>query len=260
MRPGLLEVRGRRLETGWWGPTPDAAPTIVLLHEGLGCVAMWRGFPARLADATGCGVFAWSRAGYGASTPVPPPRPVGYMHAEAADWVRPVLDAAGVRDCLLLGHSDGGSIAALYAGTQHDERVRALALLAPHFFVEDVSISGIEQARDRYLNADLRDRLARYHADVDGAFWGWNGAWLNPDFRAWTITAEAAGIVVPTLVVQGLADPYGTEAQVTALQSVAGAWVRPLLLDGVGHAPHLEAATATLDAVAALAAEVFPRA
>jgi pimeloyl-ACP methyl ester carboxylesterase len=202
-------------------------------------------------------VFAWSRAGYGASTPVPPPRPVTYMHEEAFDWVRPVLDAAGVDDCILLGHSDGGSIAALYAGSTHDPRVRGLALLAPHFLVEDVTIAGIEAARDRYRAGELRERLARYHADVDAAFWGWNGAWLNPDFRAWTITAEAAGLRVPTLVVQGLADPYGTAAQVAAVQSAAGAWVRPLLLDGVGHSPHLEATVATLDAVAALAAEVF---
>jgi len=256
MRPEWLDVGGRRLEAAWWGP--DAGPAIVLLHEGLGCVAMWRGFPARLAEATGRRVFAWSRAGYGASTPIRPPRPLTYMHDEAADWVRPVLDAACVRECILLGHSDGGSIAALYAGTQADARLRGLALLAPHFFVEDISIAGIEAARDRYLTGDLRERLARYHADVDGAFWGWNGAWLNPAFRAWDISAEAAGIAVPTLVVQGLADPYGTAAQVAALQSVAGAWVRPALLAGVGHSPHLEATTATLEAVAAFVAEVFP--
>jgi pimeloyl-ACP methyl ester carboxylesterase len=255
MRPGWLELAGRRLETAWWGP--DTGPAIVLLHEGLGCVAMWRGFPQKLADATGWRVFAWSRAGYGASTPVPPPRPVTYMHTEASGWVRPVLDAAGVGDCILVGHSDGGSIAALYAGTTRDPRVRGLALLAPHVLVEDITIAGIQAARDRYRDGDLRERLARYHADVDGAFWGWNGAWLNPDFRAWNITAEAAGIAVPTLVAQGLADPYGTAAQVVALQRVAGAWVRPLLLDGVGHAPHLEAAPMTLAAVTALATEVF---
>jgi pimeloyl-ACP methyl ester carboxylesterase len=255
MRPGWIEAGGRRLEAAWWGPLPDAAPTIVLLHEGLGCVAMWRGFPQRLAEATGCGVFAWSRAGYGASDAVPPPRPVNYMHAEAA-LLGAVLNAAPVRDCVLLGHSDGGSIAALYAGTQPDARVRGLALLAPHFFVEAISIAGIEAARERYLTGDLRERLARYHADVDGAFWGWNGAWLNPDFRAWNIAAEAAGIAVPTLVLQGLADPYGTAAQVAALQAVARAPVQPLLLDGIGHAPHLEATEATLLAVAALVADV----
>ena len=259
MRPGWLQIGGRRLETAWWGKPPDAAPTIVLLHEGLGCVAMWRGFPARLAEATGCGVFAWSRAGYGASDPVTLPRPLTYMQDEAADCVRPVLDAAGIGDCVLLGHSDGGSIAALYAGTHHDPRLRGVALLAPHFFVEDIAIAGIEAARERYLHGDLRARLARYHSDVDGAFWGWNGAWLNPAFRAWNIAAACAGIRVPTLIVQGLADPYGTAAQVGAAQAVAGERVRPLVLDGVGHAPHLEAADATLNAVAALVAEQLHR-
>jgi pimeloyl-ACP methyl ester carboxylesterase len=257
MRAGWARAAGRRLETAWWGPGPAAAPSIVLLHEGLGCVAMWRGFPERLAEATGLGVFAWSRAGYGASDPVPPPRGVDYMHAEAADCVRPVLDAAGIGPCVLLGHSDGGSIAALYAGTQNDPRVRGLALLAPHFIVEDVSIAGIEAARDRYRAGDLRARLARYHADVDGAFLGWNGAWLDPAFRAWDILPECAGIAVPTLIVQGLADPYGTAAQVEALRSVAGAHVRPLPLEGVGHAPHLEAADATVAAVADFVAEVL---
>jgi len=259
MRRGWTRVGGRRLETAWWGPAPDAAPTIVLLHEGLGCVAMWRGFPAALAEATGCGVFAWSRAGYGASDPITPPRKLTYMQQEAADCVRPVLDAAGIAACVLLGHSDGGSIAALYAGTQDDARVRGLALLAPHFFVEDIAVEGIEAARARYLTGDLRERLARYHADVDGAFWGWNRAWLDPAFRAWDIRSEILGIAVPTLVVQGLADPYGTAAQVAALQAIAGDRVRKLLLEGVGHAPHLEAPAATLAAVAALVAEALRR-
>jgi pimeloyl-ACP methyl ester carboxylesterase len=259
MRRGFVQTGGRRLETAWWGPSPEAAPSVALLHEGLGCVAMWRDFPALLAEATGCGVLAWSRAGYGASDPVPPPRPVTYMHDEAARDVRPVLDAAGLRDCVLLGHSDGGSIAALYAGTQEDARLRGLCLLAPHVFVEPVTIAGIEAARARYLGGDLRARLARHHADADGAFWGWNGVWLNPAFRDWDIRRECAGINVPALVVQGLADPYGTAAQVEALQAALGELMRPLLLDGVGHAPHLEATAATLDAVAAFVAKVLRR-
>ncbi len=255
MRRGILTVGDRRLETASWGQ--ETGQKMVLLHEGLGSISMWRDFPEKLANATGCGVFAWSRAGYGASDPINPPRPLTYMQDEAAHWVRPVLDAAGIFACILLGHSDGGSIAAIYAGTQHDPRVQGLALLAPHFFVEEIAVAGIEDARTRYLAGDLRARLARHHADVDGAFWGWNRAWLDPAFRAWDISAECAGIDVPTLVVQGLADPYGTAAQVAALQAVAGDHVRPLLLEGVGHAPHLEAPEATTAAVAALAAEVL---
>lgn len=256
-RPAVLDIAGRRLEAAWWGPGPAAAPTLVLLHEGLGCVALWRDVPARLAAATGWGVFAWSRAGYGHSSPITPPRPVGYMHEEAAGFVRPVLDAAGIGPCVLVGHSDGASIAALYAGTHKDERVRGLALLAPHFVVEDICITGIEAARERYLNGDLRARLARYHDDVDGAFWGWNDVWLNPDFRGWDITREAAGIAVPTLIVQGLADPYGTEEQVRIARRIIPAPVETLLLPGVGHAPHLEASAETLAAVTQFAARVI---
>lgn len=254
MRPGWVEVGGRRLETGRWG---DGAPAIVLLHEGLGCVAMWKSFPERLADATGRTVFAWSRAGYGASDPAPLPRGVTYMHREAAESVAPVLAAAGIADCILVGHSDGASIAALYVGTHDDPRIRGLALLAPHFFVEDRTIAGIEDARRRYIDGDLRERLARHHANVDNAFWGWNGAWLDPAFRAWDIRRELAGIRVPILIVQGLADPYGTAAQVAAAQAAAGDRLRPLLLEGIGHSPHLEAPEATLAAVAGFAAEVL---
>lgn len=249
MTPSTIEIAGTRLEAAWWGPEPERAPTLVLLHEGLGSVALWRDFPARLAAATGCGVFAWSRAGYGRSDPVKPPRPVTYMHDEAGGFVRPVLDAAGIGASVLIGHSDGASIAALYAGTAADTRLRGLVLLAPHFVVEDVSLAGIEAARDRYVAGDLRARLARYHDDVDGAFWGWNGAWLHPAFRTWDITQEAAGIAVPTLVVQGLADPYGTVEQARIAERTIRAPVETVELPGVGHVPHLEAAAETLAAI-----------
>ncbi len=179
------------------------------------------------------------------------------MHEEAGRRVGPVLDAAGIGDCVLVGHSDGASIAVLYAGLRRDARVRGLALLAPHFFVEDVCIEGIAAARERYLHGDLRARLARHHDDVDAAFWGWNGAWLDPAFRAWDISDAAAGITVPTLVVQGLADPYGTAEQVRVATRVIPAPVETLLLPGIGHSPHLEAPEATLAAVARFAGGVL---
>ena len=248
MTADVLRLAGRALETAWWGAREG--PALVLLHEGLGSVGLWRDFPALLADATGLRAFAWSRAGYGRSTPITPPRPLHYMQEEAALWVRPVLDAVGIGDCVLVGHSDGASIAALYAGTVQDPRVRGLVLLAPHFFVEDICIAGIEAARERYLHGDLRARLARHHADADGAFWGWNGAWLDPGFRAWNITEAAARIRVPTLLVQGLADPYGTAEQTRVAERTIPAPVETLLLPGVGHAPHLAMAEVTRDAVA----------
>lgn len=244
-RRGWVDVAGCRLETAWWGPGPEAAVSIVLLHEGLGCVSLWRDFPARLAARTGAGVFAWSRAGYGRSDPRPLPWPVTYMHEEAAHGVGPVLDAAGVRDCVLLGHSDGASIAAIYAGMRDDARVKGLALLAPHFFVEEECLAGIAAARTRFEEGDLRSKLARHHAQVDVAFFGWNDSWRNPAFRNWDIRAEAARISVPLLVIQGLADPYGTAAQAHA----AGPRAQVVLLDDVGHAPHLEVPELVLDVI-----------
>ena len=246
-----LHAAGHRLEAAWWGPPAEDAPTLVLLHEGLGSVGLWRGFPARLAAATGCGVFAWSRAGYGRSDGNPPPWPLDYMKIEAADRLAPVLAAAGVGRCVLVGHSDGGTIAACYAGTHDDPRVRGLVLLAPHFLVEDICVTAIAATRERYRSGDLRARLARHHDHVDDAFGGWCGAWLDPGFRAFDILAESAGIRVPALMIQGLADPYGTVAQVAVAERAMAPHLTALTLPGVGHSPHLEAEDATLAAIGA---------
>lgn len=256
-RRGWVELGDVRLETAWWGPGPDAAPTIVLLHEGLGCVALWRDFPALLAEVTGCGVFAWSRRGYGASSPATLPRPVSYMQDEAAHSVAPVLDAVCITRAILLGHSDGASIAALYAGTMRDPRIAGVVLLAVHVIVEELSLAGIRDARTRWQTGDLRARLARYHADVDGAFLGWNQAWLGEGFHGWDITACLAGITAPVLVVQGTQDPYGSEAQMRLVETGVGGAVRTLLLEGCGHHPHLEARDTTLAAVQAFVVMVL---
>jgi pimeloyl-ACP methyl ester carboxylesterase len=252
----MITLDGRRLETAWWGPGPEAAPTLVLLHEGLGCVALWRDFPQLLAAATGCGVFAYSRFGYGRSEPVPLPRPLGYMHDEALAVLGRVLDAAAIRRCVLVGHSDGASIAAIYAGGVQDFRVRGLVLLAPHYFVEDICLAAIARARAAYAVGDLRTRLARYHDHVDVAFHGWNGAWLDPAFRAWDITEYLAHIHVPVLQLQGTADPYGTAAQPHAAEQTAGCPVETVMLPG-GHAPHLEATAQTLSAIADFTHRLF---
>ena len=155
----------RTLEYRMIGPRPDAAPTIVMLHEGLGCVGMWGDFPDKVAAATGCGVFVYSRKGYGKSSPVPLPRQISYMHEEARESLPRVLDAIGFQRGILLGHSDGASIAAIYAGTHQDHRVRGLVLMAPHFIVEDVSVKSIAEAREAYNNGDLRARLARVSSE-----------------------------------------------------------------------------------------------
>jgi pimeloyl-ACP methyl ester carboxylesterase len=194
-----------------------------------------------MARATGMGVLVYSRWGYGCSDPVPLPRPLSYMHDEALASLPEVLDAARVRSCVLFGHSDGGSIALVFAGSglPQAERVRGLVLEAPHVFVEDLSIQSIAAARDAYHGgSDLRERLARHHADVEGAFRGWNDAWLDPGFRAWNIEEYLPRVRVPSLVVQGADDPYGTLAQLDAIARQSGAAVKRLVLPGCGHAPH----------------------
>jgi len=248
-------VCGGRIETAWWGPPPEAAPTLVLLHEGLGCVALWRDFPAALADATGCGVFAYSRFGYGQSDARPLPWPLSYMQDEARDVLPPVLDAAGIRSAILIGHSDGGSIAACYAGTACDPRLRGVVLIAAHFFVEEQNIASIRRIRDEYAHGDLRTRLAKYHRDVDCAFHGWNDSWLAPGFHDFDITGCLSAIDVPILALQGANDPYGSEAQLRVLQRCTRAPVETRLIDGARHAPHLEARDVTLQAIARFAHE-----
>ena len=238
---GFLDLGGMRLEYRMIGPRPQDAPTIVVLHEGLGCVGLWNEFPDKLAAATGAGVFVYSRAGYGQSSPVTLPRPLTFMHEEAKEVLPKLLDAIGFRRGLLLGHSDGASIAAIYAGSVQDHRVRGLILIAPHFFTEDMGITEIARAKEAYATTDLRAKLARWHADVDNAFRGWNEAWLDPDFRKWDITTELAYIRVPILIVQGADDQYGTVKQIEAAERECYCPVEVALLPGVRHAPHREA-------------------
>jgi pimeloyl-ACP methyl ester carboxylesterase len=238
---GFVELGDMRLEYRMIGPRPDAAATIVMLHEGLGCVGLWNAFPERLAAATGAGVFVYSRAGYGQSSPVALPRPLTFMHDEAKEVLPRLLDAIGFRRGLLLGHSDGASIATIYAGSVQDHRVRGLIFIAPHFFTEDMGIAEIARAKETYETTDLRAKLARWHADVDNAFRGWNDAWLDPDFRKWDITNELAYIRVPILIVQGADDQYGTVKQIEAAERECYCPVEVALLPGVRHAPHREA-------------------
>jgi pimeloyl-ACP methyl ester carboxylesterase len=246
---GFLDVAGQRLEYRMIGPRPDKAPTLVVLHEGLGCVGLWGDFPDRLAQATGAGVFVYSRAGYGQSSKVALPRPLDYMQREAKETLPRLLDAIGFRRGLLIGHSDGASIAAIYAGSIQDHRVRGLALIAPHFFTEDEGIASIAEARKAYETTDLREKLARWHADPDNAFRGWNEAWLDPKFREWDITQELAYIRVPVLIVQGKDDQYGTLKQIEAAQEECYCPVDVAIL-AAKHAPHREAPQETLSVIA----------
>jgi pimeloyl-ACP methyl ester carboxylesterase len=246
---GFLRIGASDLEYRMIGPSPDEAPTIVMLHEGLGSVGLWGDFPEKLQQATGAGVFVYSRAGYGASTPVKLPRPLDYMQIEALDVLPKLLDAIGFRRGILVGHSDGASIAAIYAGGVADHRVRAIALIAPHFIVEDMGLKAIAETTTAYKTNSLREKLARWHKDVDNAFYGWNGAWLDPKFRTWGISDYLAYIRVPVAVIQGAQDQYGTLRQVEIAQEECYCPVDVTILPGVGHSPHREATEATLAAI-----------
>jgi len=245
----MLAVDGIRLECRWFGEPAPGAPVLALLHEGLGSVSQWRDFPDRLAAATGLACFAYSRQGYGCSDAVALPRPLTYLHDEAGRLPR-VLAAAGIARAVLVGHSDGATIALIHA-VQNAADTAAVVAMAPHSFVEDAVFTGIRAAGEAFLAGPLRDGLARHHGDnVDCAFWGWNRAWLDPDFRL-DIRADLARIRAPVLVIQGEDDEYATAEQLGIVaHTVPGA--QALLLPGCRHAPHRDRPEATLAAIAGL--------
>jgi pimeloyl-ACP methyl ester carboxylesterase len=253
---GFLRLGDATLEYRIAGD-PAAPPAIVMLHEGLGSAALWGDFPDRLAATTGVTAFAYSRAGYGASSSIALPRPLSYMHDEARSVLPPLLDAIGFRRGLLLGHSDGASIATLHAGGTEDHRVRGLVLIAPHFIVEEVGLAAIRAAKTAYEEGDLKPRLARWHKHVDAAFYGWNGAWLDPGFRAWDITEALAYVRVPIQIVQGDNDQYGTIRQVEIAQEECYCPVEVAMIAGAGHSPQREKADVTLTAISDFANRIL---
>ena len=248
---GAIVADGKRLEAAAFGPPPDEAPTIVLLHEGLGCIALWRDFPQKLAQATGYGVFAYSRAGYGRSDPVPLPRPLDYLTREARVVLPVALGAIGFRRGVLVGHSDGSSIAAIYAGEPDAGRVEGLVLLAPHVFGEDYGREALEETKHAYDGGDLKGRLANYHAHVDSAFLGWCDTWLDSRMLTWTIEDCVERWRAPALLIHGADDQYFSIRQTRAIQARAKTPVESLIFANCRHAPQFDQPGATLDAVAA---------
>ena len=225
---------------------PAAATTLVFLHEGLGAVTMWRDFPDALCAATGLDGLVYDRWGYGLSDPFDRPRTVRYLHDEAFEALPDVLDAAGIADPLPVGHSDGGSIALLYAA-RYAGRCRAVIAEAPHVFVEEVTLAGIRDAVVAWEKGELRAGLTRHHREkTERVFHAWADNWLSPGFRAWDITAELAELRCPVLLVQGEDDAYGTEAQLTAIAQAVRGPVETAMLPDCGHVPHQQARDATL--------------
>jgi len=238
-------VDGKRLETLWIEPRDTTGETIVMLHEGLGSIALWKDFPSRLAARTGCRVLVYSRYGHGNSTKLAEPRPFDFMHHEGEVVLPDLLDKLHIEQPILLGHSDGGSIALIFAG-RFPDRTRALILQAPHVFVEDLSVTSIAAAKVAYETTDFRDKLGRYHANVDATFRGWNDIWLDPQFRSWNIESYLEPICCPVLCIQGEQDEYGTPAQVKAIGAqVADAEI--VMLPNCKHSPHRDQSEATLE-------------
>ena len=246
-----LSVLGRKIEYQCFVP-PDVAldaPTIVMLHEGLGSVALWKDFPHHLAMTTGAPVIAYSRFGYGSSDAPPAPYAALEMHQrEAVDVLPEVLRHLGISRPILFGHSDGASIALIYAGAA-PSAVSGLIVLAPHVFVEEMCLISISRAKQAYLTTGLREKLRRYHDDPDRAFWLWNDVWLHPDFRRWNIEHLLPSIDCPTLAIQGYQDEYGTMEQLDRLAR-AVPQIEQLRLTDCGHSPHRDQSRAVIEATA----------
>jgi pimeloyl-ACP methyl ester carboxylesterase len=244
-----------RIEYQWLGSDDSAKPLIVFLHEGLGSVAMWKDFPQQLCDVASCRGLVYSRPSYGKSTPRDKDEAwqPDFMHRQAFEVLPALLKALGIDTAtnppILYGHSDGGSIALLFAA-RYPMNTSGIIVAAPHIFVEDISISSIEAAKISYETTDLRSKLSRYHDDVDSAFWGWNDIWLNPAFRHWNLTQAIKTITCPLLAAQGLDDEYGTLEQIRGIKRLLPQ-TQLLEIPNCGHSPHRDQPTVLIDACVA---------
>lgn len=242
-----LTVQGHSLEVQRIAGRSPGAPALVFLHEGLGSISHWKDFPAQVAEATGCAVTVYSRYGAGNSDVLQEARGVRYMHDEALSVLPDLLAQLQIEEPILVGHSDGGSISIIYAGA-HDH-VRGLVLLAPHVFVEDLSVASIAEAKVKFETTNLPEMLGRHHRDPARTFWGWNNIWLHPDFRGWNIEEYLPRITCPMLVIQGLDDQYGTMAQVEAIRKQAAGPIEVLCLADCRHSPQRDQPKQVIEAM-----------
>ena len=244
-----LSINGVNLEIKRISGDTDL-PTLVLLHEGLGCIDMWRDFPEKLAKLTKYPVFVYSRQGYGRSDPCDVPRPIEYMHIEAKDVLPELLKVAKISNYILIGHSDGGSISLIFAGCEERPGLQALITMAPHIICEHITVDAIKLAKIAFNTGKLRQGLLKYHFEnVDCAFWGWNGAWLNRYFKDWNIEEFLPNINVPQLIIQGEDDQYGTTIQVEGISEQSSGSVEIKMFKDCGHSPYREQTEICLDEI-----------
>lgn len=246
-RSVFLTLDNRQIEYRFTPSANPALPTLIFLHEGLGCVALWRDFPDQLAAATGCGVLIYSRLGYGQSDPCELPRPVNYHHIEAAQTLPNIIATLGIGDHILIGHSDGGTIALIYAGSSPPSTLRGVITEAAHVTNEAGPRLQVHKMARAYRLGYMRKKMHPYHRDVDVAFWGWHDIWTSEAFLDWTIEAILPAINVPLLVIQGLNDNFSTLAQVEKIIAGVGTHLtESLLISDCRHAPHHEQPTTVL--------------
>jgi pimeloyl-ACP methyl ester carboxylesterase len=249
MNANTIIIDNVALEYAWFGSAPPDSFTIVLLHEGLGSLSAWRNFPEALSAATGMRVFAYSRADHGKSGPGISPRPPDALHREALRVLPELLNKIGFQRGILLGHSDGASIVAIYASHVHDQGVEGIVLIEPHFNVEEKNLNSIRSLAENFGSTDLRQRLARHHSNVDRMFAAWREMWLNAAFLSFDITTELEGIRVPMLFVKGEDDPYSTMLQPELAKAHSGGPVETIIIPGAGHSPHRNDQKAVIDAI-----------
>lgn len=256
-RDFFLKAIGHRLQARMIGDLA-AGTALVFLHEGLGSIGQWRDFPEALCRAAGLPGLVYDRLGYGGSDPLPGKRRTEYLHEEAFNSLPEVLQRSGIRKAFLVGHSDGGSIALLFAAV-HPQMTAAIITEAAHVFVEDVTIAGIREVVRAYEKGGLKEKLARYHGgNTEGAFRGWSDTWLSPDFRNWNLEEYLPSISAPVLAIQGLDDPYGSPAQVDAITSQSGGPSRGLIIPDCGHIPHVDARQKVLVEMVAFISSLLP--
>ncbi|WP_340151069.1 alpha/beta hydrolase [uncultured Sneathiella sp.] len=237
----IVTISGVRIETRIIGDFDPQKPVLIFLHEGLGCVALWRDFPERLCERLGLSGLVYSRAGYGGSDPCELPRPLDYMECEAKRTLPHLIEHFGISRFCLVGHSDGASIALIYSGLTSLPAPEAMIVMAPHVFCEDISIRGIETAQRLYEAGDLRVKLEKFHgSNTECAFYGWHDAWLNPRFRDWNIEKFLPGIAAPALAIQGLSDNFGTVAQIESIENAVAGPFEKFFLSDCGHNPWQE--------------------